>query len=243
MAVYERGRNKREYIHGLRDGFPIGLGYLAVSFSLGITAKYAGFSVTQGFWLSLLNVASAGEYAGIAQVSAGATLLETALVILVTNARYLLMSASLSQHVAADMKAYHRFFISFGVTDELFGIGIAHPGYLCPAYMYGAFTTSIPLWAIGTPLGIIAGNLLPELLVRTLSVAIFGMFLAIIIPPARRDLAIRVCVIVSFFASYFWNMAPFLKDLSAGTKTIILTVVIAAVASVVRPVEDEEAAE
>lgn len=243
MAFSESGLRKKEFMHGLRNGFPIGLGYLAVSFSLGITAKYAGFSVMQGFWLSLLNVASAGEYAGIAQVSAGATLLETALVILVTNARYLLMSASLSQHISPDMKFCHRFFIGFGVTDELFGIGIAYPGYLSPIYMYGAFTASIPLWAIGTPLGIIAGNLLPDLLVRTLSVAIFGMFLAIIIPPAKQNGTVRICVIASFAASFFWNMAPVLKDLSTGTKTIVLTVIIAGIASILRPVPDEEVSE
>jgi len=243
MSADGSGSYKSIYLHGLKDGFPIGLGYLAVAFSLGITAKYAGFSAMQGFWLSLLNVASAGEYAGIAQVSAQATLLETALVILVTNARYLLMSASLSQHISPGMKFYHRFCISFGVTDELFGIGIAYPGYVSPIYMYGAFTSSIPLWAIGTPLGIIAGNILPDMLVRTLSVAIFGMFLAIIIPPAKQNPTVRVCVILSFAASFLWNLAPFFKGLSTGTKTIVLTVIIAGIASILRPVDEGEAAE
>jgi predicted branched-subunit amino acid permease len=227
------------FAHGLRDGLPIGLGYFAVAFSLGITARNVGFSAVQGFWLSLLNIASAGEYAGIRQVAVGATYLETAVVILVTNARYLLMSAALGQHLSGDIKLHHRFLLGIGVTDELFGIGIAYPGYLRPEYLYGAFLTAIPLWAIGTSAGVLAGNLLSEMVVRALSVAIFGMFLAIIIPPSRENPVVRACVLVSFAASLLWDQTPVLKALSGGTKTILLTVVIAGAAALLRPMDEE----
>ena len=172
------------YFEGLRDGFPIGLGYFAVSFSLGIAARNAGLTVTQGLLSSLLCNASAGEYALFTLIGSGAACVEIALATLIINARYLLMSCALSQRMSPDMPFYHRFFIGFDVTDELFGITIARPGCVEPRYFYGAMTASIPMWAAGTALGIFMGNLLPARIVSALSVALYGMFLAIIVPPA-----------------------------------------------------------
>lgn len=165
--------------------------------------------------------------------------METALVILVTNARYLLMSAALGQHLPPDIKLRHRFLLGIGVTDELFGIGIAYPGYLRPEYLYGAFLAAIPLWAVGTSIGILAGNLLSDMVVRALSVAIFGMFLAIIIPPSKQNPVVRLCVIVSFAASFLWDMIPMVNTLTGGTKTILLTVLIAGAAALLHPVDEE----
>ena len=177
---------------GFRDGIPIGLGYLAVSFSLGVAARNAGLSAFQGFLVSLLNNASAGEYAGFTVIAANGAYFEIFLMTLIANARYLLMSCALSQKFSPDTPLIHRIFVGYDVTDEIFGITIARPGMLDPFYSYGAILIAAPAWAGGTALGVIAGNLLPARAVSALSVALFGMFLAVIIPPARKNRVIAL---------------------------------------------------
>jgi len=228
---------------GLKDGIPIGLGYLAVSFSLGIAARNAGFDWIQGFVASLTCIASAGEYALFSLAAVSATYLEVALMTLVANARYLLMSCALSQRFDPKTGLGHRLGVGFFITDEIFGIEIARPGYIKPAYTYGAALTSILPWAIGTSLGIIAGDILPAFIVSALSVAIYGMFIAIIVPPAKNNRVILIFVLLSFIASYLSTVVPFIKDISAGTKTIILTVVLASLAAILFPVNEEVADE
>lgn len=230
---------------GLKDGIPIGLGYLAVSFSLGIAAKTAGLTPMQGFVVSLLCMASAGEYVGFLSIAAGAAYIEIAMATLIANARYLLMSTAMSQRMESKLSIKHRILMAFGITDELFGIAIARPGYLNPYYSYGAFITSAFPWALGTSLGIIAGNMLPARLVSAFSVALYGMFLAVIIPPAKKDKIIAGLIIICFGASYVATQLPILKDFTDGTRTIILTVVIASLAAILFPKEvtDEETQE
>ena len=152
--------SRKVFCDGMRDGVPIALGYFAVSFSLGIAARKAGFTPFQGFLVSLLNNASAGEYAAFALIMANATYFEVAVITLIANARYLLMSCALAQRFAPGTPFFHRLIIGYDVTDELFGITIARPGYLNPFYTYGAIALAAPAWASGTALGIIAGNLL-----------------------------------------------------------------------------------
>ena len=232
--------NKRAYLDGLRDGLPIGLGYLAVSFSLGIAAGNAGLNAFQSMLASLLCNASAGEYAGFTLIAAHATYIEVALMTLVANARYLLMSCALSQRFSPDTKLRHRVFMSFHVTDELFAIAIARPGYLNPFYSYGAVTVAAPLWAIGTALGTLAGNLLPLRVVSAFSVALYGMFLAVIIPPARTNKIIAGLIAICFALSAAATYLPVVRDIPEGTRTIILTVVIAAAAALIFPKKEEE---
>ena len=232
-----KSEKSKAFLGGLRDGLPIGLGYLAVAFSLGIVAKNAGLTPVQGFIASFFNVASAGEYALFTSIQAAASYLEIAIITLVVNARYLLMSCALSQRFDPKTKLIHRFLVGFGITDEIFGISIARKGYVEPFYNYGAI--SVPLWSIGTSLGIIAGNFLPARVVSALSVALYGMFIAIIIPPAKKSLTIAIAVVVSMVASYICTIAPLVKDLSGGTRTIILTVVISAIVALIKPVQDE----
>ena len=231
--------NKKAFREGLRDGLPIGLGYLAVAFSLGITARVSGLSWFQAFLASATSYASAGEYAGFTVIGSGGTYLEMALMILVANCRYMLMSAALSQKLSPDMPYYHRFLLATHVTDELFGINISRQGRLVPAYDYAAFLASGPAWAVGTAIGVIAGNVLPDRVVSALSVALFGMFIAIIIPPTKKNKIIAGIVLVSFALSYASGRLPYIRDLSSGVRIIILTVAIAAVAAVLFPVKDE----
>lgn len=233
-------QNGKVFVEGIRDGLPIGLGYFAVAFSLGIVAQAAGLNAVQGFIASFTNVASAGEYALFTSIQAGATFIEVAIITLVVNARYLLMSCALSQRFDEKTPLIHRFLVGFGITDEIFGISIAREGYVNPWYNYGAITIAVPLWSIGTSLGIIAGNMLPNRVVSALSVALYGMFIAIIIPPAKKNLVIAVAVVVSFIASYACIVLPWIKDVSGGTRTIILTVIISAVVALVKPVNDED---
>ena len=231
--------SRKVFCDGMRDGFPIALGYFAVSFSLGIAARHAGLTPMQGFWASLLNNASAGEYAAFTLIAAKATYWEVAVITLIANARYLLMSCALAQRFAPDTPFFHRFLIGYDVTDELFGITIARPGYLNPYYTYGAILLAAPAWAIGTALGIMAGNALPLRIVSALSVALYGMFLAIIIPPARKNHIVAGLVALSFVLSFACEYLPGVASLSGGTRTIILTVVISAAAAVLFPVKQE----
>ena len=162
--------------------------------------------------------------------------MEVAIITLIANARYLLMSCALAQRFAPGTPFFHRLIIGYDVTDELFGITIARPGYLNPFYTYGAIALAAPAWAMGTALGIVAGNLLPLRAVSALSVALYGMFLAIIIPPARKNRVVAVLVALSFAFSFVCNYLPGIASLSDGTRTILLTVLISCGAAVLFPV-------
>lgn len=235
--------NRSIFRQGFMDAIPIALGYFAVSFSLGIAAKNAGMTPMQGFVVSLLCNASAGEYSGISLIAVSASFLEVALITLIANARYLLMSCAMSQRVDPRMPFFHRFIMAFDITDELFAIAIARPGYLNPYYTYGAMLIAMPAWATGTALGAIAGNVLPLRLVSAFSVALYGMFLAIIIPPARKNKVLAGIIVICFTASYGAATLPIISDIAEGTRTIILTVVISAAAAILFPKPAEEVKE
>ena len=221
--------SRKVFCEGMRDGVPIALGYFAVSFSLGIAARKAGLTPVQGFFASLLNNASAGEYAAFALIASGATYLEVAIITLIANARYLLMSCALAQRFAPGTPFFHRLIIGYDVTDELFGITIARPGWLNPFYTYGAIALAAPAWAAGTLRAVSA-----------LSVALYGMFLAIIIPPARKSKVVAALVAISFALSFVCTYLPGISALSDGTRTILLTVAISCAAAIFFPVKQEE---
>ena len=229
---------RQALLAGFRDGIPIGAGYFAVAFSLGIAARSAGLTAFQGFLASLLTNASAGEYAVFSLIGANAAYLEIVIITIITNARYLLMSCALSQKLSPDTPLSLRLLTGFGITDEIFGISIARPGFLSPWYSFGALLFASPCWASGTALGIIAGNMLPGRVVSALSVALFGMFLAVIIPPARQNKIVAGLVLISFAASWSATVLPWISSLSDGTRTILLTVVISSAAALLFPVHD-----
>ena len=224
----------------MRDGFPIGMGYFAVSFSLGIIAAKAGLPAWMGFVGSFLTRASAGEYGVYSLIAIGASYVEVVAMCLVTNLRYLLMSTALTQKFASNVSLLKRILVACCVTDEIFGISIAYPGNLPPAYPFGAMLVSTTMWASGTAVGIVAGEILPPHVVAALSVALYGMFIAIIIPPSKRDYAVGISVIASFLLSWLCSVLPTVREMSAGTRTIVLTIVIAAVAAFVKPVKIED---
>lgn len=231
--------NIKWYKKGIRDGIPIALGYFAVAFTLGIVAKKAGLTAFQAGLTSALTNASAGGYAGFTLIAAGASYLEVALTELIVNARYLLMSCALSQKLDPNTSLLHRALIAFDVTDEIFGISVSVTGTLNPFYNYGAMSVAIPGWALGTVFGVITGNILPASLVSALSVGLYGMFLAIIIPPAKKSKVIAGLIIISMTLSFAFANLPVLSNISSGIRVIILTVAISLAAALLFPVKEE----
>ena len=233
--------NKFWYKKGLKDGIPIALGYFAVAFTLGIAAEKTGLTAFQTFLATGTTLASAGGYAGINVIAAAGGYVEMFLTMLIVNARYLLMSCSLSQKISPKTSTLHRMGIAFGVTDEIFGISSSVAGYLNPFYNYGAMTVSIPAWALGATFGVISGDLLPLSVMSALSVGIFGMFLAIIIPPAKQNKVIMGGIIISFGLSFLFEKLPIIyNNISSGLRVIILTVVIALALAIFFPVKEED---
>ena len=230
--------NRQWYARGLKAGVPIGLGYLAVAFTLGIAAKNAGLTAFQATLTSFLINASAGEFVGFTLIGAGASYLEVAIMELVANARYLLMSFSLSQKLSPKTGIGHRMLIGWYVTDEVFGVSISAPGYLNPYYTYGAISLACPGWAIGTCLGVIMGNILPAGVVSALSVGLYGMFIAIFVPESKKNRTVLIVVMVSMALSFALARIPVFSGISEGIRTIILTVVLSAAAAVLAPIRE-----
>lgn len=231
--------SKKHFLRGLRDGIPIGLGYFAVSFGIGISAHNAHLSIFQGFLLSFLNNASSGEYGGITIIAADSGLWAMALMMLVVNARYLLMSCALSQRLSPNTPLPWRLLIAYDLTDEIFGLAIAQPGYLEVWYYFGTMCAAMPCWSAGTVIGVLLGNLMPVWAVSGFSVMLFGMFIAIIVPMGKRDRVVLGCIIVSFLLGWLASVLPVLRELSEGTRILILTIVISVAAAVLFPQKEE----
>lgn len=236
--------NRREsFKQGIKGGVPIALGYFAVSFTFGMMAVSSGISIWEAVLISITNVTSAGQFAGLSIIAASGPYLEMILTQLVINLRYSLMSFSMSQKMKRDEPWAHRFFVAYGMTDEIFGISASQPGKVSAFYNYGAMCVAIPGWVLGTFLGAISGNLLPEFIVSALSIAIYGMFLAIIIPPAKKNRAVLVVVISAMLVSMIFALVPILNQVSSGFVIIITTVLVAGLAAYFCPVKEEEEAE
>ena len=224
---------------GLMDGLAIGLGYLSVSFAFGMMAVGEGLTMSQAVLISLTNVTSAGQLAGLFRMVGGATLLETAIEQLIINLRYALMSVSLSQKLDDSMTAPHRAAFAFVNTDEVFAMASGQKGAVGKAYLYGLILLPYLGWGLGTFLGAAAGTLLPEALRMAMSIAIYGMFIAIIIPPSKKDKAVRTAVILASLMSCVLYYVPALSRFSV----IICAVSVSALCAWLFPVKEEEEAE
>ncbi len=231
------------FARGLENGIPICAGYFAVSFALGITAREIGMNAFESAIMSMTMVASAGQFAALTLIAGAAGVIEMIATTVIVNLRYLLMSCSLTQKLDPKMPLIHRFFLSYCITDEIFGLSVSVPGYLNPFYTYGITLISVAGWTAGTVLGVLVGNILPVWAADAMSVAMYGMFLAIIIPPAKENHFIAALVAISMGLSWIFSVAPVLSGISSGFRVIILTILIAGVAAAVRPVEDEEVVE
>lgn len=230
---------KSNFSKGFKDGVPIGLGYLSVAFTFGIMAVRGGLSVVQAVLISMTNVTSAGQLAGLELMIASAPLFEMALTQLVINLRYALMSLSLSQKMDSSMTVPRRMFFAFCNTDEVFAVASGQPGTVGISYLTGLMTAPYFGWALGTLLGAAAGSLLPELILNALGVAIYGMFIAIIIPPARKSRSVRAAVILAALLACIMRYTPCLRNISGGFAVILCAVPVSAFCAKMFPIREE----
>ena len=231
--------NKAGFRKGIQDGIPIGAGYFAVSFTFGMMAVSGGLTPWQAVLIALTNLTSAGQFAGLGIIVACGSMWEMVLTQLVINLRYCLMSFSLSQKLEKNVSTGHRLAVAFGVTDEIFGVSASQEGRISPWYNYGVMSMAIPGWTLGTLVGAVLGNVLPGFLVSALNVAIYGMFLAVIIPPAKKNRAVFGVVIGAMALSTVFAEVPVLNKVSSGFVIIITTVVVAGLAAHFCPISEE----
>ena len=229
---------KTPFLQGLRDGIPIGLGYLSVSFGFGILCMSLGLSVLTAAGISMSNLTSAGQVAGVGIIAAGGTLVEMALTQLVINLRYSLFAISLSQKLDDSFTGIHRFIAAFGITDEIFAAAYGQKGKIKPAYMYGVILVSAFGWVLGTFLGASLGQVLPQSLSAAMGIMLYGMFLAVFIPPARKERGVLVAVIAAALCSILF--AYVFTFVSGGFAVIISALLAAAICAWLFPVEQKE---
>ena len=232
-----------EFKCGLKDSIPIALGYLSVSFSFGILAIKEGLNVIQAGLTSLTNVTSAGQFAGLGIMVAGGTILEMILTQFIINLRYALMSLSMSQKLSEKTKFWHRLVIAFAQTDEVFAVAMAHNKSLTLKYMLGLQLPSIAGWTIGTVAGAIAGNLLPASVCTALGIALYGMFVAIVVPQAKKSRPVMIVVLIALVLSCIIYYVPAFNFVSSGISIIICTIAASAVGAWLFPRDEKEQVE
>lgn len=229
------------FLKGARDGIPIALGYLSVSFGFGIMAAGAGLTTAEAVLISATNLTSAGQAAGVGIMAAGGTLVEMALTQLVINIRYALMALSLSQQLDGRFSTPHRLAASFGITDEIFAVAHMQEEPIRPSYMYGLILISFLGWTLGTFLGASAGELLPGFVSDAMGILLYGMFLAIILPPAREEKSVLVVVCAAAVISVLFYYV--FTAVSGGFAIILSAVAAAALGALMFPVEETEGCE
>lgn len=225
---------------GIRDGIPIAVGYFSVSFTFGMMAVQSGISPFHAVLLSLLNLTSAGQFAGLTVIVSNASLMEMALTQLVVNIRYALMSVSLSQKLDDSVKMRSRLLIAYGNTDEIFAVASSKPGTVGAKYLYGLILLPVLGWVGGTLAGAVASTLLPGTVISALGVALYGMFIAIVVPPAKEHKEVRTVVLIALLLSCAFYYLPVLRQVSSGFMIIICTVAAAAVGAVLFPLKEGE---
>ncbi len=225
--------------NGLRDGLPLGIAYFAVSFAFGIYATKNNISIFDSFIISLTNLTSAGQFAGIDMITRGSAIIEVVITELVINIRYLIMSCSLSQKYDSDLPLIHRAITAFAITDEIFGVVCCQPGKVSPFYTYGIMCMTIPSWCLGTVCGCFSGTFLSKSLITSLGIAVYSLYFAIIVPPSKNDKIIRNVCIAAMVLAVIFAYTPYLKDLLPGIRILIITVSISSIAALICPVKDD----
>ena len=234
---------RKDFTAGIRSGIPVCLGYFSVSFGFGVMAVSQGIDPWDAILISLSNLTSAGQFAGLTVIAAGAALIEMILTQLVINSRYALMSVALGQKLGPQVGTGKRLAMAFFNTDEVFALGMTRLGQLSPAFFLGAGLISALGWTAGTAMGAAAGSVLPLSVQLALGTMLYGMFIAIVIPQARQEKPMLFCMGLALVCSCLFAWLPVLKDVSAGLAIVICTVVTAAVCALVFPVAEQEAAQ
>ena len=228
--------------NGLRDGLPLGIAYFVVSFGFGIIATKSHLSMFDSFLMSLTNLTSAGQFAGLGLIAAKISYAEMFLTQLILNIRYLIMSCSLSQKYDSDLPLIHRAITAFAITDEIFGVVCCQKGKVSPFYTYGIMFMTIPSWCLGTVCGCFSGTLLSKSLIGALGVVVYALYFAIIVPPSKHDKVIRNVCIAAMILSTSFAYLPYISSLSSSIRIMIITVLLSSIAAIVKPVEEDIAA-
>lgn len=228
---------------GLKEGLPICMGYFSVSFAFGIFTIESGLTVWQAVLISLLNLTSAGQLAGVPIIASGGTLLELAISQLVINSRYSLMSVALGQKLSQKVSLFEKLFIAYGNTDEIFAVSVSNEGEVGTRYMAGLILLPVLGWTGGTLVGAIAGNILPAIVSSALGIAIYGMFIAIVVPTAKKEKATALCVITAIAFSLAFRYIPFLSFVPSGFTMIICAVAASLIFAIVAPIKTDEEAQ
>lgn len=228
-----------ELKRGIKDGIPICLGYFSVSFAFGVTAVHGGLSWLEAVMISLFNLTSAGQKAGLDIMLAGGSLTEIALSQLLINARYALMAISLSQRLDKQFSTPYRAILGFAITDEIFAVASSNKT-VKRIYMAGLALLPIIGWSAGTLCGALLGSVMPTILQNALGVALYGMFIAIFLPTAKQEKGVLYVVLIAVLCSSLMFYLPVLKNISSGFAVIICTVIAAALGAIIFPREEEE---
>lgn len=231
---------KQEFLEGIRDGIPICLGYFSVSMAFGLTAVLSGVPVWAAVVISLTNLTSAGQFAGMNLLAAQGFLVEIGFTTLIINLRYFLMSISVSQKVEMGMTMKERLAVSFGITDEIFAVSMQRTKELTSAYLAGLIILPVVGWTGGTFVGAVATSFMPEALSNALGIALYGMFIAVIVPPAREHKNVLFTVVAAIAASVAYTYLPVIKNLSGGWRIILITIAVCLLAAWLFPVEEKE---
>jgi predicted branched-subunit amino acid permease len=231
----------KEYRAGMKAGMPVCIGYFSVSFGFGAMAISQSLSILQAILISASNLTSAGQFAGLTVIATGATLIEMVLTQLVINSRYALMSLALGQRLGPQVGIDQRLAVAFFNTDEVFALGMSRFGTLTSAYFLGAGTVAALGWIGGTAFGAIAGSLLSASVRTALGIMLYGMFIAIVVPQARSEKPMAICLVLALVFSCLFTWLPVLKDVSAGLAIVICTVAAAAICALAFPIPEEEA--
>lgn len=225
---------------GLRDGAPIGIVYFAISFAFGLTAVSMGLRVTEALAISVFNLTSAGQIAALPIISAQGSLIELALIQLVINARYSLMSIAIAPKFDKSIRTRDKFILAFSVTDEMFAVAIGKNQILGKKYVYSLMIMPFLGWTLGTLFGAIAGNILPGIIVTALGISMYAMFIAIIVPPAKKSLKITLAILISVLLSCLFEYVSPLAKIPDGFAIIITVLTAASVMALIAPIKDEE---
>lgn len=234
--------NLREYRAGVSRGLPVGMGYFSVSFGFGAMAVSQGLRALDATLISLTNLTSAGQFAGLTVIVAAASLWEMVLTQVIINSRYALMSLALSQRMGEKIGLLPRLLVAFFNTDEIFALAMARTEPLTVPFLLGLGTLPILGWTGGTLCGALAGSILPESIRTALGVMLYGMFIAIVVPPAKKEKQILAAVILALVLSCLFAWVPLLAKISAGLAIVICTVAAAAVCAALFPIKEEEEA-
>lgn len=230
---------KNNFLRGAIDGIPIGLGYLSVSFAFGIFAVSSGINPLHALLISMTNLTSAGQLAAVPIIASGGSFIELVLSQIIINLRYALMSVSLSQKLSPKVSLVQKFLIAFGNTDEVFATSVVQKD-LTASYMFGLIFTPYIGWSFGTLLGAFLGNILPEILLSSLGIMIYGMFVAIFIPAAKKERPVLLCILISVFISLLFKFTPILKTIPKGFVIIITAIIASSLMAVFKPIKEEE---